>query len=139
MPAVRHPSAPRRVHEPLLLLLPALPAPATPRSVVTLSEHAPGPGAPDSNGRARVTVRAVTGSLSPYLWMTDTAWYDPARNSANFLILQQPSRPELTMLRGRFGSPARTYEVAGDTVLVWHANLLRTQGQGQTQRTTGRR
>jgi hypothetical protein len=72
-----------------------------------------------------VTVRAVTGSLSPYLWMTDTAWYDPARNRADFLILEQPTKPELTMLHGRFGSPARTYQVDGDTVLVWNGNLLR--------------
>jgi uncharacterized membrane protein len=78
----------------------------------------------DSGGR--VTVRAVTGSLSPYLWMTDTAWYDPARNSADFLVLQQPSTPELARLRRRLGPPARTYQVAGDTVLVWNGNLLET-------------
>jgi hypothetical protein len=46
----------------------------------------------------RVTVRAVTGSLTPYLWMADTAWYDPAANSPDFLILQRPSASALALL-----------------------------------------
>jgi hypothetical protein len=72
----------------------------------------------------QVTVRAVTGRLSPYLWMTDTAWYDPGRDDAGFLILQHPPESELIMLHQRFGPPARTYQVDGDTVLTWRRNLL---------------
>jgi hypothetical protein len=73
----------------------------------------------------RVTVRAVTGALSPYLWMTDTAWYDPDLNTPNFLILQQPTRQELITLRGRLGPPSHNYQVDGYTVLTWNRNLLR--------------
>jgi hypothetical protein len=73
----------------------------------------------------QVTVRAVTGSLSPYRWMSDTAWYDPALNKADFLILQRPSASELTLLRKRCGPAAHEYLVDGYTVLTWHRNLLR--------------
>lgn len=73
----------------------------------------------------RVTVRAVTGSLAPYLWMADTAWYDPELNKPSFLVLQQPSKPELTMLYKRFGPAAHAYQVDGCTVLTWHRSLLR--------------
>ena len=73
----------------------------------------------------RVTVRAVTGALSPYWWMTDTAWYDPDDSKPDFLILQGPSRSELTQLRARFGPAAHAYLVDGYTVLTWHRNLLR--------------
>jgi hypothetical protein len=76
----------------------------------------------DTGGR--VAVRAVTGSLSPYLWMTNTGWYRPQRNEPDFLVLQQPSKPELALLRRRLGPPDRDYQVDGCTVLVWHRNLL---------------
>jgi hypothetical protein len=73
----------------------------------------------------QVRVRAVTGSLSPYLWMADTAWYDPDLNKPNFLILQRPPESELTLLRKRFGPAAHAYQVDGYTVLAWNRNLLR--------------
>jgi len=72
----------------------------------------------------RVTVRAVTGTLTPYLWMADTAWYDPELSEANFLIIQQPSTSELALLHKRFGFQAHKYQVDGYTVLVWNRNLL---------------
>jgi hypothetical protein len=72
----------------------------------------------------QVTVRAVTGSLSPYLWMADTAWYNPALSKPDFLILQRPPESELTLLRKRFGPVAHAYQVDGYTVLTWHRNLL---------------
>ena len=37
----------------------------------------------DTGGR--VTVRAVTGSLTPYLWMADAEWYDPRRSRPDFV------------------------------------------------------
>jgi hypothetical protein len=72
----------------------------------------------------QVTVRAVTGSLSPYRWMADTTWYDPALSKPDFLILQRPPQSELTLLRKRFGPVAHAYQVDGYTVLTWHRNLL---------------
>jgi hypothetical protein len=73
----------------------------------------------------RVTVRAVTGSLAPYLWMADTAWYDPAASTPDFLILQRPSASALARLSKRFGPAAHAYQVDGYTVLTWHRNLLK--------------
>lgn len=77
----------------------------------------------DSGGR--VTVRAVTGALAPYQWMTDTRWYDPVRNTASFLILQQLPRSGLARLEARFGPASQVYQVDGYTVLTWPRNLLR--------------
>jgi hypothetical protein len=74
----------------------------------------------------QVTVRAVTGSLSPYLWMADTAWYDPDVSQPDFLILQAPPESTLASLRERFGPAAHEYQVDGYTVLAWSRNLLRT-------------
>jgi hypothetical protein len=82
----------------------------------------------------RVKVRAVTGALSPYWWMTDTAWYDPDLNKPNFLILQRPSRQELILPRVRFGPAAHKYQVDGYTVLTWNRNLLRGRAAGVTAR-----
>jgi hypothetical protein len=73
----------------------------------------------------QVRVRAVTDSLGPYLWMADTAWYDPAVSTADFVVISEPSRRQLALLRERFGEPAKAYQVAGYTVLSWHRNLLR--------------
>ena len=46
---------------------------------------------------AEAVLRALGGyaaaAVAPYLWMTDTTWYDPVRNTASFLILQRPPRP----------------------------------------------
>jgi hypothetical protein len=77
----------------------------------------------DTGGR--VAVRAVTGTLTPYLWMADAAWYDPELSQPNFLILQQPPASELSLLRKRLGPQARRYQVDGYMVLVWNRNLLR--------------
>jgi hypothetical protein len=74
-----------------------------------------------------VKVRAVTSSLSPYLWMTDTAWYDPAVSTDDFVVLSKPSSCELVSLHDRFGEPASTYQADGYTILSWHRNLLRGQ------------
>ena len=74
----------------------------------------------------QVTVRAVTGSLSPYLWMADTAWYDPEASQPNFLILPAPPESTLASLRKRFGPAAHEYQVDGYRVLAWNRNLLRT-------------
>ena len=81
----------------------------------------------DTGGR--VTVRAVTGMLTPYLWMADTAWYDPELSEPNFLILQQAPASELALLHKRFGPQSHKYQVDGWTVLVWNRNLLAHPGR----------
>jgi hypothetical protein len=68
----------------------------------------------------------VRDHLVPYLWESDLASYDPARNYANFVVADGPSAwagmgvsAQLT-----FGRPARSYQVDGYTILVWNTNVL---------------
>ena len=60
----------------------------------------------------------------------DTAWDDPAANTADFVVLT-PGPTYYTGFSDRaavvatFGQPVRTYDVAGYQILVWpHTNLL---------------
>jgi hypothetical protein len=81
-----------------------------------------------------VTIRAVVpGTLRPYLWEAKSSWYDPSRNSANFLVTDsapgffnywQPSPAALAAL----GRPARIYHVGPYTVYVYDKNLLADLG-----------
>jgi hypothetical protein len=56
-------------------------------------------------------------------------WFDPARSSADFLVLF-PGIDGFPGFTGReqalatFGKPARTYHVGRYTILYWHKNLL---------------
>jgi len=77
-----------------------------------------------------VTIRAVLpGTLAPDLWESKGAWYDPARNQANFLVTSttpgffhhwQPNPAALAAL----GKPARIYRTGPYTVYVYDKNLL---------------
>ncbi|HEX4063693.1 MAG TPA: hypothetical protein VHY58_21980 [Streptosporangiaceae bacterium] len=81
----------------------------------------------------RVQIRQVVatpgGRLLPSNVESDWAWYDPARNSANFVVLSRgvPGYPGFTSKRAvlaTFGPPAQTYHFGIYTVLIWHKNLL---------------
>jgi hypothetical protein len=78
----------------------------------------------------QVVVSAVMpdarGHLTPRLWESDLASYDPARHYANFVVADGPAvwpgmerSAQLT-----FGRPARIYHAAGFTILVWNTNVL---------------
>jgi len=77
-----------------------------------------------------VTIRAVLpGTLAPDLWESKGAWYDPARNQANFLVTSttpgffhhwQPNPAALAAL----GKPSRIYRTGPYTVYVYDKNLL---------------
>jgi hypothetical protein len=72
--------------------------------------------------------------LTPGVREDDSAWYDPARATANFVLLHPGSATFLgftdrAAVLATFGKPARTYHADGFTVLVWpHANLLTELG-----------
>jgi hypothetical protein len=84
----------------------------------------------------RVQIRAVAlsgGRLIPGTSEVKAQWYDPARNTANFVVLFPgvAGYPGFTQERAAlatFGKPARTCHVASYTVLVWDKNLLRELG-----------
>ena len=58
-----------------------------------------------------------------------TVWYDPARSSADFVVLfpgidGYPGFTSRKQVLAAFGKPARTYHVGRYTILYWHKNLL---------------
>ncbi|HEX8008586.1 MAG TPA: hypothetical protein VF482_19410 [Trebonia sp.] len=76
----------------------------------------------------------VSTMLTPGVRESDSAWYDPAHATADFVLLFPGSGAFLGFTdRGTvlatFGKPGRTYQVDGFTVLVWpHTNLLTRLG-----------
>jgi hypothetical protein len=79
-----------------------------------------------------VQIRAVSpvgGRLARGVLESDSTWYDPARNSANFVVISPgyPGYPGFTATQAAvatFGPPAHTFHVGRDKVLVWNYNLL---------------
>ena len=91
-------------------------------SVVTLT----------SGNQVQIRQVVVTpgGRLAPSNIESDWAWYNPAHNSANFVVLTRgvPGYAGLTSKRAAlatFGPPAQTYHFGMFTVLVWRKNLLK--------------
>ena len=81
----------------------------------------------DTGGQVKVRA-LVTSTMRPYLWLAKPAWYDPAAQRANFIVLD--STPGYLYWEPRaviakyFGRPAREYNVGPFTVMVWDKNLL---------------
>ena len=81
----------------------------------------------DTDGQ--VKVRAVAkNTMEPYLWLAKPAWYDPAAQQANFVVLDSTrgylySEPRAVIAK-IFGRPAHEYHVGPFTVMVWNRNLL---------------
>ena len=83
-----------------------------------------------SGGRVRIRTVLPHGTrLAAAPYESRAVWYDPARSTANFVVLFHgiPGFPGFTDARGvlrTFGRPARTYQVGPYRVLVWNRNLL---------------
>jgi hypothetical protein len=78
-------------------------------------------------------VNASGGRLVPSTFEGKAQWYDPDRNTANFVVLfpgvaGYPGFAQEQAALATFGKPARTYHVGSYTVLVWDKNLLRELG-----------
>jgi hypothetical protein len=84
----------------------------------------------------RVQVRQVTEQgphLIPYRWNADTAWYDPRRAAASFVVLapgtqEYPGFTPEQLVLATFGPPAHKYLVGRYVILVWNRNLLTSLG-----------
>jgi hypothetical protein len=78
----------------------------------------------------QVKVRALLKpTLGPDLWQAKTAWYDPAAQQANFVVLS--STPGFThnwepraLISKYFGRPTHVYNFGPYTVMVWDRNIL---------------
>jgi hypothetical protein len=77
----------------------------------------------------QVKVRALAkNTMGADLWQAKPAWYDPAGQQANFIVLSSAPgylywEPR-TLIARYFGRPAREYKVGPFTVMVWDRNLL---------------
>jgi hypothetical protein len=85
-----------------------------------------------SGDRVKIRYVVARGQIAPGKIEVKGDWYDPARSSANFVVLSPGIEGypgfagpgvERAML-ATFGPPARTYRVGTCTVLVWDQNLL---------------
>ncbi len=80
----------------------------------------------------RVAVHLVdpgSGVLTRGRSEVNAAWYDPARSSADFVVLFPgingfPGFTNRKLVLATFGKPARIYHVGRYTILYWHKNLL---------------
>jgi hypothetical protein len=86
----------------------------------------------ESGGQVQVRTILVSGRrIHPYYWEANLLWYDPARNYANFVLVDTTQNGLLASWERAFGRPAATHRVGTIEVLVYHRNLL-------TQMTPGR-
>ena len=81
----------------------------------------------DTDGQVKVRA-VVKNTMGPYLWLAKPAWYDPAAQQANFIVLDSTrsylySEPRAVIAK-YFGRPAHEYHVGPFTVMVWDRNLL---------------
>ena len=84
----------------------------------------------------QVQIRLVNvsgGRLVPGAYELNTDWYDPDRNTANFVVLSPgitgyPGFTQERAVLATFGAPARTYHLGSYTILVWNKNLLTELG-----------
>ena len=89
----------------------------------------------DSGDRVQIRqVKPYRGRLIPSTYESKSDWYDPSRNTANFVVLSAgaaagyPGFGAEQAVLATFGTPAQTYHVGPYTVLVWNRNLLTELG-----------
>jgi hypothetical protein len=85
---------------------------------------------------ARVSVSSVRRSgdrLAPGHWETSSLEYDPSRQYADFVVVQDSGTYSTRWLRAAaeraFGPPQQVYVVGRYTIMTWHANLLTHLGR----------
>jgi hypothetical protein len=84
----------------------------------------------------RIQIRQVKPDgerLIPSTYESKSGWYDPDRNTANFVVLspgvaRYPGFSQERAVLATFGKPAQTYHVGSYTILVWNRNLLTELG-----------
>jgi len=83
----------------------------------------------DTQGRVVIVpVKYYHGSgLKPLLWEIQPGLFDSSDNDANFLVATAPGAPSAVTPAeavAAFGQPYRQYSYQGDTIMVWHKNIL---------------
>jgi hypothetical protein len=97
----------------------------------------------ESGGQVRVRTVVVSGrQIHPYYWEADLAWYDPAQNYANFVLVNvtgdvlidnvdNSGDGVVTLAEKAFGQPAATHRVGNTEILIYHKNLLKQVTPGK--------
>lgn len=73
--------------------------------------------------------------IQEYDWESKSTWYDPAKNYANFLVIDGTTPTALAYATPQraikqFGPPVRTVDISGWEVMVWNKNLLEEVPRG---------
>jgi hypothetical protein len=72
------------------------------------------------------TIEVTRGEVTPYPWETNTAWFDPAKHYANFVIIDLGKDPDLgPNAEPILGRPSSSHRIGDWDVLIYHKNLLR--------------
>ena len=86
-------------------------------------------------------VRVAGGRVNRFLQLESAYWYEPARATADFVVLYpgaasypgglpgDASFEDMRAVLATFGPPASTYHVGSSTVLVWTKNILADLGK----------
>jgi hypothetical protein len=79
----------------------------------------------ESGNRVQVRAVLIDGSqVIPYLWETNTLWFDASRHDATFLIVDLAGNGLSPYAEQAFGKPARIAHVAHWEILIYQKNLL---------------
>ena len=88
----------------------------------------------ESGNRVRVRAVLMDGrQVIPYLWETNTSWFDASRYDANFVIIDLSRNGLSPLAEQAFGKPVRIGRLARWEILIYHKNLLKqlaTPGTG---------
>jgi hypothetical protein len=69
--------------------------------------------------------------LEALYWETQTKLFNPSENDPNFVVATGPGAPSVVTQAeavATFGQPAQLLHYHGDTIMVWHKNLLNQLG-----------
>ena len=88
----------------------------------------------ESGNRVRVRAVRMDGrQVIPYLWETNTMWFDASRYYANFVIIDLAGNGLSPFAEQAFGKPVRIGHLAHWEILIYQKNLLKqlaTAGTG---------
>ena len=80
----------------------------------------------ESGNRVRVRAVLMDGrQVIPYLWETNTLWFDASRYDANFVIIDLASNGLSPFAERAFGKPVRIGHLAHWEILIYQKNLLK--------------
>ncbi len=80
----------------------------------------------ESGNRVRVRAVLLDGrQVIPYLWETNTLWFDASRYYANFVVVDLASNGLSPFAEQAFGKPVRIGHVARWEILIYQKNLLK--------------